>query len=320
VLAGGVGFAAATLLIGLSPGFAALMLALVLLNPASGLFVGLSQAVLMDAEPERRELNMARWALAGSLGNCVGPLLLASAVGLSSGWRWVFAALSLITVAVLLLVRCLPFPAPPRGAAGADERAALRAFAAALRNALSALRRKEVLRWLLLLKLGDFTWDVMRGFLALYFVDAAGVTEGRAALAVVVWTWSGLTGDMLMLPLLRRVRGINYLRVSSTIVLMLFPAFLLAEEFSVKLGLLGLLGLANAGWYAILKARLYAELPGRSGTALALNNLFGLGATFVPPALGVFAETFGVGAMMWLLIVGPIGLVLGLLTAPAEKA
>jgi MFS transporter, FSR family, fosmidomycin resistance protein len=318
VLAGGLGFAAATLLIGLSPGFAMLMLALVLINPASGLFVGLSQAVLMDAEPERRELNMARWALAGSLGNCIGPLVLAAAIGLSLSWRWVFAAISLLTIAALLLVWRSTFPPPV--ADGSDEPATLRAFVAGLRNALGALRRREVLRWLVLLELGDLTWDVMRGFLALYFVDAVGVTEGGAALAVVCWTWAGLPGDLLMLPLLRRVRGINYLRVSTTLVLLLFPAFLLAEEFYLKLALLGLLGLANAGWYAILKARLYAELPGRSGTALALSNLFGLAATCLPLVLGAFAEKFGVAAMMWLLLAGPAGLLLGLMTASAEKA
>ncbi|MET0648099.1 MAG: MFS transporter, partial [Pyrinomonadaceae bacterium] len=74
VLAGGVAFAAGTLLVGASAGFGMLLAASILSNPASGAFVGLSQATLMDAAPERREQNMARWALAGSVGNSVGPL------------------------------------------------------------------------------------------------------------------------------------------------------------------------------------------------------------------------------------------------------
>jgi len=319
VLAGGVAYAAGTLLVGLSPGFAAMTAALLLLNPASGMFVGLSQAALMDVDPARREQNMARWALAGSLGNCVGPLLPAAAVGLALSWRWVFAVVAALAAAALALTWRLPFPAPPRRAEGADEPTTLRAFAGGLRGALRALRRREVVRWLILLELGDFTWDVMRGFLALYFVDAVGVSEGRAVLAVVLWTWAGLPGDFLMLPLLRRVRGTSYLRVSTAAVLLLFPAFLLAEGYAAKVALLGLLGAANAGWYAILRARLYEELPGQSGTTMALGNLFGLAATFVPVALGAFAEAFGVGAMMWLLVVGPAGLLAGLLTAPAER-
>src|SRR5256714_9196814 len=72
VLAGGVVFAAASLLVGLSASFAALLAATTLFNPASGAFVGLSQATLMDAAPERREQNMARWSLSGSAGTRSG--------------------------------------------------------------------------------------------------------------------------------------------------------------------------------------------------------------------------------------------------------
>ncbi|MDT5296011.1 MAG: transporter, family, fosmidomycin resistance protein [Acidobacteriota bacterium] len=76
ILGGGLVFAAAGLLVGLSGGFTALLVATTLFNPASDAFVGLSQAALMDAVPERRVQNMARWALFGSVGNAVGPLLL----------------------------------------------------------------------------------------------------------------------------------------------------------------------------------------------------------------------------------------------------
>ncbi len=77
ILAGGISFAIALLLISLSHDFGSLLAALVLFYPASGAFVSLSQATLMDIEPTRHEQNMARWALAGSLGNVIGPLALA---------------------------------------------------------------------------------------------------------------------------------------------------------------------------------------------------------------------------------------------------
>ncbi len=53
-----------------------------------------------------------------------------------------------------------------------------------MRAALSALRRGEVLRWLVLLQFSDLMLDVLLGFLALYFVDVAGLTR-----------WSGCPGD-----------------------------------------------------------------------------------------------------------------------------
>jgi len=98
-------------------------------------------------------------------------------------------------------------------------------------------------------------------------------------------------------------------------VMVLFPLVLLAEGFSAKLVLLGLLGFANAGWYAIIKAKLYDEVPGQSGTvAMTLGNVFGLAGSLVPLALGAFAEAYGLGPMMWLLALGPAALLAGLLT------
>jgi FSR family fosmidomycin resistance protein-like MFS transporter len=177
-----------------------------------------------------------------------------------------------------------------------------------------------VLRWLVLLQLGDFTYDILRGFLALYFVDVVGASEGGAALAVAVWTWVGLAGDFALVPLLERVRGLSYLRVSTSVVLVLFPSMLLAEGFSTKLVLLGLLGLANAGWYAIIKAKLYDEMPGQSGTAaMTLGNVFGLAGSLFPLALGAYAERYGLGSMMWLLTLGPAALLTGLLTVKEKE-
>jgi len=312
-LAGGFAFALAALLVGLSQSFVALLAAFALFNPASGAFVNLSQASLMDAEPARREQNMARWALAGSLGNLVGPLVVAGVAAAGAGWRPPFLGLAVFSLAVLALAWRAPFPTPAAHEAGA--RAGL---AEGLREAGRALRRREVWRWLVLLEVGDLTADVFRGFLALYFADVVGAGEAGAALAVIVWTLVGLPGDFLLLPLLERVRGVNYLRVSTAVQAALFPLFLLAPGYAAKLALLGLLGLSNAGWYAILKARLYAVMPGRSGTALTLHNLSGLAGSFVPLALGAFAERYGLASMMWLLAAGPPLLLAGLLTARAD--
>jgi FSR family fosmidomycin resistance protein-like MFS transporter len=312
VLGGGVAFALATLLVGLSPSFTVLLAATILFNPASGAFVGLSQATLMDYAPERREQNMVRWTLFGSLGDALGPVALGACVGVGLGWHWPFVGLSAFAVLMLLAAWRLPFPTP----SPAEDARKSSSLAGGVREALRALRRREVLRWLVLLELGDLSSDVLRGFLALYFVDVVGTTEAGAAFAVIVWAWAVLPGELLLLPLLERVRGLSYLRVSTGALLVLFPAFLLVGGLQAKLVLLALLGLSNAGWYAILKAQLYAELPGRSGTAMTLGNVFGLAGAFIPLALGAFAQRFGLGAMMWVLVAGPLALFVGLLTVP----
>lgn len=181
-----------------------------------------------------------------------------------------------------------------------------------VRDAFLALRRGEVLRWLVLLQFSDLMLDVLLGFLALYFVDVSGLKAGQAALGIAVWSGLGLLGDFLLIPLLERVRGLNYLRLSVLIELLLFPAFLLMRDLVVKFILLGLLGFFNSGWYAILKGRLYSSMPGQSGTVMTLDNVFGLLGKLLPFGIGLAAQFFGLRLAMWLLILGPIVLLIGL--------
>src|SRR5207237_3272476 len=100
------------------------------------------------------------------------------------------------------------------------------------------------------------------------FVDVAHATPETAALGVTVWTVVGLLGDFLLIPLLERVRGLSYLRISVVLELFLLPAFLLAADLWLKFVLVGLLGFFNACWYSILQGRLYTAMPGQSGTVM----------------------------------------------------
>lgn len=302
ILTGGVCFALAMLFVSLSTGFLFLLLAFVLFYPASGAFVSLSQAALMDSDSARHEQNMARWAFAGSLGIVAGSLALNATVAAGASWRAWFGAMCVLSLLLVGAARRFAFVAP--AAAGHEQVNIKRG----LLDALRALRRGEVRRWLVLLEFADLMLDGFHGFLALYFVDVVGVTETRAGAAIAVWTGVGLCGDLLLIPLLERVRGLGYLRWSAFAMLLLFPAFLLAPGVPAKLVLLGLIGITNAGWYSILKAQLYSALPGQSGAVLALNNFSGLVGGLIPLALGLFAERFGLSAMMWILLAAPLAL------------
>jgi FSR family fosmidomycin resistance protein-like MFS transporter len=308
ILGGGVFFTLACLLTGLSSGFFILLLALCLFYPSSGAFVSLSQAALMDTAPTRHEQNMARWTLAGSLGVVLGPLLLIAMASFGYGWRAVFVALAGVSVLVLVFV-WRRVPKEP------DHIPALPRFSdvwSGVRTALSTLRRAEVLRWLILLPFSDLMLDVLLGFLALYLVDVAGLTLNYAALGVAVWSGLGLLGDFLLIPLLEKVRGLDYLRLSVVLEFLLFPAFLLVQSLIMKFILLGLLGLFNSGWYAILKGRLYSSMPGKSGTVMTLDNISGLFGKLMPFGIGLCAQFFGLRIAMWLLLLGPLALLFGL--------
>ena len=146
--------------------------------PASWAFVGLSQATLMDSDPDRHEQNMARWAFAGSLGVMAGPIALSMAT-LNLGWRGLFVLFAGLTLIPLAVAYRLRLAIGQRGTAGVG-------FKAGLVGALRALCRGEVLRWPTLLEFSDLMLDVLLGFLALYFVDVVGATPAQAGMAVTV--------------------------------------------------------------------------------------------------------------------------------------
>jgi len=277
IAVGGAAFAVALVLCAAAGNVGFLLIAFVLLYPASGAFVSLTQATLMDTDPARHETNMARWVLAGSVGVVVGPLLLAGAIKAGLGWRPLFLACAIVSVPLAFRSR-FNRAVPTQGHA---------TFRASVRSACAALRHREVIRWLVLLELTDLLGDVFAGFLALYFVDVVHVHVSGAAFAVVLWTLAGLAGDALLVPLLNRMSGLTYLRISGLAMIVAYPAFLLVPALPLKLALLGIIGLLHAGWYAIPQGRLYSELHDDSNVALAVSNVAGLIGGAFPLLLGV---------------------------------
>lgn len=296
MLGGGVCFALALGLAAGAPSFWVLLVAFSLLYPASGAFVSLSQATLMDLEPERREHNMARWTFAGGVGVVLGPLALAGFALIGLGWRELFAGLAVVTVVLALLLR--------RSPESADDEERPR-----LRDAVLAFRQREVFRWLFLLELSDLLGDVLLGFLALYVVDEVGSSRATGGLAVAVWSAAGLAGAGAMIPLLRRVDGVRYLRASAALSFVLFVGFLLTPGAGPKLALVGAIAVVTAGWYPVLKARLYGALDGKSGLVLTAGALFPLNAV-LPLGIALLAERWGLEAALWPLLAAPLALVL----------
>lgn len=299
ILAGGAAFAAGLALTATAGGFAWLLAGLIVLWPASGAFVSLSQAALMDLEPGRQEVNMARWTLAGSVGAVAGPLLLSAAVAAGPGWRALFLGSAVITLPLVAAACRLPAP-----------QAAHESFTAAFRGLLQALRRWHVIRWLVVLEATNLVGDVLLGYLALYFVDVVGLSPAGAGAVVVVWTVAGLAGDALLLPILARTSGLAYLRVSAVLVLAVYPAFLLAPGAAIKVALLVVLGVLRAGWYAIPQGRLFSELGDHSGTAVAMSSLSSAAGSLLPLAIGMLAERAGLGTALWVCLVAPVALLL----------
>lgn len=312
ILGGATVFALALVLTAASQTFALILVAFVLFSPASGAFVSLSQATLMDADPARHQQNMARWTFSGSLGVVLGALALGAAVSTGVGWRALFIGSAAATAVIAISARGLPLGGV--GTSSTDNRrdTTLSDLKRGLLDVGRALRRSSVLRWIVLLEFSDLMLDGLHGYLALYFVDVVGTAETQAALGVALWTGVGLAGDLLLIPLLARVRGLTYLRFSVLAELVLLPIFLLVPGLGAKLVVVAALGFANAGWYSVLQGQLYSAMPGQSGSVLAVKNVSGIAGSLAPLGIGVAARAWGLGPAIWLLLAGPVALTVGL--------
>lgn len=308
ILGGGVFFTLSLALTSASNSFAILLLSLIIFFPSSGAYVSLSQANLMDSDESRHEQNMARWTFAGSLGVVAGPLLLGLFVHLGLGWRGTYALLaSLSALSMIVAFRFLP--ADKKNTPFPSFSEVFDGFKAAF----NALKRREVWRWLLLLEFADLMLDILFSFLALYFVDVVRVNETQAGIAVTVWLVMGLITDFLFIPYIDKQKdAIQFLRRTAFLNGIAFIAFMLVPGFIPKIALVILVNLFNTGWYPILQGRLYSSLPGQSASLMAIGAVTTPLAKSLPLLIGILADRFGLGNAMWILLLGPIALLIGL--------
>ena len=106
VLGGGIVFILSLAAVAGARSFAVLLCAFTAFFPASGAFVSLTQAELMDAWPGRQATIMARWDLAGSAGAVAGPLLLTLVLAGGGSWRTAYLVLAAVA-AVAWVASCL---------------------------------------------------------------------------------------------------------------------------------------------------------------------------------------------------------------------
>jgi FSR family fosmidomycin resistance protein-like MFS transporter len=311
IITGGILFTVSLFMTSVSYSFLFLLASFILFFPSSGAFVSLSQASLMDSDTTRHEQNMARWTFAGSLGVLTGPLLLGLFVYLGLGWRGTYAMLAAFsTLCLLAALRYYP-PDPASAPQGAFP--SLRVVFDGFRLAFSALKRGEVWRWLLLLEFADLMMDVLFSYLALYFVDVTRVTEIQAGVAVTVWLGMGLITDFLFIPFIDRQKdSMKFLRRTALLELFAFAVFLLIPGFIFKLIAVIAVNLFNTGWYPILQGRLYSSLPGQSASAMAISSVTAPLAKLFPLLIGFLADQFSLQTAMWLLLLGPLALLIGL--------
>jgi len=305
VLGGGLAFSFALALTALAGNFWVLLISLLLFYPASGAFVSLTQAAWMDAEPARMEQSMARWTLAGSVGNVVGPLLIGTAVALGAGWRPVFVMLALLSLVALFQiwrVADLSLESQDRSDQARNTRSTpSQPETRLLRPGASGGPRLAAVA-------GSIEPDARRvpGISGTVFRGCCSHDPGTGGAGGRPDDRDRALGDALVVPLLEKLSGVSVVKWSAVLVSLLFTAFLLVPHVGWKIVGAALIGLFTSGWYAVLQARLYEALPERSGTVVALGSITGMLGAGILFLLGWLADHTGVQNALWFLLLGPL--------------
>lgn len=309
VVGGGLAIVLATLLLAGARSFPTALLAFAIAYPASGAFVTLSQATLMDLNPGREPHMMARWTLFGSLGNLAGPLLAAALLAAGLSWRWNY--LYLAGLALLLTVLLLPRRFPAHRHTPAEEgHFTFHEVRRLLPELWRAIQNIHLMRWFILLDLSDLLLDVFLSYSALYFADVVGFTPAQVGLMMGALMAAGLAANLILIPLLEHVPGRSLVRLTAALAGPVYIAWLVIPWPWAKITLAILVRLLTLGWYEVLQGEAYASLPGRSGTVMAISSLMGLLGGALVWLIGWSAEQAGLQAAMWLLLAGPLALIL----------
>ena len=312
ILGGGIIFVLALLGVASARSFTMLLCAFIAFYPASGAFVSLTQAQIMDAWPDRQAQVMARWDLAGSTGAVAGPLLLIMVLASGGSWRAGYLVLAGIAAFVWLgaYLRGPTDPAVGPPEADTGDEAERQPWQARVLETADALRDWGTLRWVLLIEVADLLVDTFTGFLALYLVDVAHLSPAVAALAIAIRLGAALAGDAALVVIGERAGDLAVLRASAIAATLLYPGFLLVPGIGPKLIVLAALSAVTAPWYPLLQARLYGSLPGRSSVAVTLSSAAGLAGGLGPLAVGLVAQEFGLSWALASLVVVPVAVLL----------
>jgi len=307
MLGGGLAIVFSLLAIGGTRSFPLVLLGMVIGFPASGAFVSLSQATLMDLNPGREPQMMARWTVAGSVANLVGPLILAGGFALRFGWRWAYFTMAAICLVLVVLTWRRQIPLHPQVVQNTrSERPAYNLLV----GLWDGVRNRQLMRWMILLPISDLLLDVLTGYLPLYFTDVAGFSVAQASLMVSVLMLAGLISNIVLIPILERFPGRNVVRLSAGLTGILYAFWLLAPWLWAKISLIIVIKLVTLGWYEVLQGEAFAAVPGRSGTVMAINSVIGALAGGISFIIGLVAARAGLPAAMWILLAGPVCLVL----------
>jgi FSR family fosmidomycin resistance protein-like MFS transporter len=284
---GALGFAASLAMFAAAGTYAALLLAGFVMGLASTAMVDAAEVALVDMAGDDLRRYLARSNLLATVGDLLGPLLVAGAVVLGVSWRAAFAVAAGLMTLYALALAASPMPAPARHHAAEDGGDGRRA-------GLGAVLRDPAVWALGLIGLLMLPFDEpLVGFTVALLEQERGASP---AVATIV-AFAGITGGVLAFTVLaRRVEGVSDDRLllwsvtamaAGAVTIAVVPVLAVVAVA----GLVTAIGLSLA-WLA-LQHRSLTLRPGRVGTTSAVLTAIEAPGAWLPAVIGAVADRAG---------------------------
>ena len=306
--AGALVIGASMVVIGVAPGYDALLVGFALYGLGSGPLAHTSDVVIVESFPADSERVFSRATFADGIGALLAPLLVAAVAWTGLSWRVAPVAVGVWGLVYGRAMAATAFPAP----AGRGDGAAtlLRELWGNLREVLASADARRwllFLLWLNVLEAPDvleYVWLVEDVGMSQAGVAAYAVGEQVVGLASLLWLDRWLERRDVKRVLVFVIVGL----------LVVYPAWLYAPGVWGRV----VLGIPVAFlWYMLWpigRARALTSVPGRAGAVTAVTTLFAV----LPLALMFGGLAEAVELRMAMLLVTVPGLLLLLLTSVAR--
>ena len=301
---GAFGFALALAMFAFGGSFAVLAAGAFLMGMASTAMVDGAEVALVDLAGDDLRRFLARSNLLATVGDLLGPALLAGAVVLGLSWRAAFGVGALLMAVYALALSGAPLPAPARVAGGGEEEGGRR-------PGLAAVLRDPAVWVMGVIGLLMVPFDEpLVGFTVALLEQERGAS---AAVATVV-AFAGITGGVLAFTVLaRRLEEVDDHRLLTwSVAVMAAGAVTIAVVPVLAVvavaGLVTAIGLSLA-WLAMQHRSLLLR-PGQVGTTNAVLGAIESTGAWLPLAIGALADRAG---LTW--AVGSFGIVGAVLVA-----
>ena len=282
---GGIGMAAGTLLVALSPVAAGTILGAFLMGLLGSLLLITLQAVLADHHQRFSSVALTEANGFASGFAFLAPLMVGLVASVGLGWRLALLPILAFLVVIGLRYWSAPFP---RNSAAHHEPAKAAGGRARLPLAYWAFW------WLIALETGA-EWSVVYWGASFLATDSP-LSKADAATAMAAFFLAMLIGRVIGSRLTRAIPGLLVLATSLGIALVGFPLFWLVPSPVVRIVGLFIVGLGLANVYPLGVALATGAAPGQADHASArLSVAAGLSALIAPFILGALADHIGIG-------------------------